>query len=201
MKLKEYQALAARTAPVHLSDEDRRMNCAMGLVGEFGELVDLMKKRRFHGQTLDAHYDSEPTPTYADYRQTRDADKRNAEHCQWWMDSLKASYDAELRDEFGDAMWYLSESATISGLPLELPECYDEPSGLIGIANMIADAAAAVNGRYLNGSNLRSLVGDMRWLIERHGFTLDEVLERNVEKLRERYPDGFSEQASRERTT
>lgn len=56
-----------------------------------------------------------------------------------------------------------------------------------------------MNGKYLNGSNLRSLVADMRWLIERHGFTLDEVLCRNVEKLRERYPNGYSDSASRDR--
>jgi NTP pyrophosphatase (non-canonical NTP hydrolase) len=51
LTLSDYQALAARTAPVDLSPDDRRLNCAMGLVGEFGELVDLLKKARFHGHS------------------------------------------------------------------------------------------------------------------------------------------------------
>jgi NTP pyrophosphatase (non-canonical NTP hydrolase) len=52
LNLSDYQQLAARTANTALSDDDRRLNCAMGLIGEFGELVDLLKKQRFHGHDV-----------------------------------------------------------------------------------------------------------------------------------------------------
>lgn len=46
-------------------------------------------------------------------------------------------------------------------------------------------------------------LGDVRWYLElaAHclGFTMAEVEAENVRKLRERYPEGFSEQGSRER--
>ena len=53
MNLKEYQTISARTAPTDLSDADRRENAAMMIVGEFGELLDILKKHRFQGHELD----------------------------------------------------------------------------------------------------------------------------------------------------
>lgn len=79
---------------------------AMGLAGEAGEVVDLLKKHLYHGHSLD-----------------RD----------------------KLTKELGDCLWYLAVLAHLNGVDL-------------------ADVAAA-----------------------------------NVVKLRARYPDGFSEERSRNR--
>jgi NTP pyrophosphatase (non-canonical NTP hydrolase) len=49
MNRHDYQRQAARTAPTHLSDQERRENAAHGLIGEYGELLDLLKKQRWHG--------------------------------------------------------------------------------------------------------------------------------------------------------
>lgn len=161
MDLKEYQVLAARTAPTNLSDDERRLNCAWGLIGEFGELVDQLKKQRFHGH--------------------RDRTK--------------------LLHEFGDCMWYLAELATIhrdrlqaaTHLPLE---------GLPGIARLFAWRAEVLARRTYTGDNspLRVATGQIVMLAESHGFSLDEVLTANIEKLRERYADGFSGSASKGRS-
>lgn len=74
------------------------LNASLGLAGEVGETVDIIKKAYFHGKVLD----------------------RN-----------------KLCDELGDVLFYLD------------------------------------------------------WLAGLHGLTLQEVADRNIEKLAARYPDGF----------
>ncbi|MCB9520811.1 MAG: nucleoside triphosphate pyrophosphohydrolase family protein [Myxococcales bacterium] len=106
MDFATYQALAARTARHENSALDRLTNGALGLGGEGGEVVELVKKHRYHGHVLDT---------------------------------------AALSKELGDVLWYLSELCSASGL------------------------------------------------------SLDDVAEQNIQKLRDRYPDGFSETRSKER--
>lgn len=38
------------------------------------------------------------------------------------------------------------------------------------------------------------------WLLEEYGFTLEDAMQYNKNKLERRYPDGFTHAASRERT-
>jgi len=49
MDLVEYQKAAGRTSP----RQYRRSNCALGLIGEFGEVVEIIKKAEHHGHQLD----------------------------------------------------------------------------------------------------------------------------------------------------
>lgn len=52
--LNEYQDWALRTDRGNKTDKDEMMICcAMGLAGESGEYVDLIKKVAFHGKALD----------------------------------------------------------------------------------------------------------------------------------------------------
>ena len=51
----EYQILAARTINV-TERKDMLVNAAMGLAGEAGECVDIVKKVRFQNHTLDADH-------------------------------------------------------------------------------------------------------------------------------------------------
>lgn len=105
MTANEYQQLALRTAGTN-EDGNLMVNGVMGLAGESGECVDLVKKMLFQGHPL------------------------NHEH---------------LAKELGDVAWYL-----------------------------------AVTSHAI-------------------GYTLDEVFQMNVDKLKARYPDGFSEDRSRNR--
>jgi len=103
MTIDEYQRLAMRTLNPELSKKDVLINGVMGLCGESGEAIDIVKKHLAQGHELD-----------------REA----------------------LVKELGDIAWYLAETAYALDVPLE------------------------------------------------------EVFQRNIEKLKRRYPDGFSEEQS-----
>lgn len=106
MTINEYQALAMRTLNPALDEKDVLINGVMGLCGESGEAIDIVKKHLSQGHALD-----------------RDA----------------------LIEELGDVAWYLAETAHALGVPLE------------------------------------------------------DVLARNIEKLRARYPQGFDARLSENR--
>lgn len=110
MTFTEYQAAAARTmAPatgIRSEDRHARLILALGLVGEAGEVADLIKKVEGHGHDLNV---------------------------------------GKLAEEAGDLMWYLAATA------------------------------------------------------EAYGMDLGAIAEANIDKLRARYPKGFSQEASRNR--
>lgn len=103
MEANKYQKLAMRTVNKELSKKDMLVNGVMGLNGESGEVIDLVKKHLFHGHELD---------------------------------------NDKLVKELGDVMWYIAEVCT-------------------------------------------ALDVDM-----------NEVMEKNIEKLTKRYQNGFSKEAS-----
>jgi len=103
MTLNDYQRNALRTLNPALDRRDVLINGVMGLCGEAGEAIDIVKKHLAQGHPLD---------------------------------------EASLVKELGDVLWYLAETAHALGVPLE------------------------------------------------------EVAQRNLDKLRARYPQGFTAQAS-----
>ena len=103
MTANEYQELALTTLNHELSRKDMLINEVMGLCGEAGETIDLVKKYLHQGHVLDRE---------------------------------------GLIKELGDIAWYLAETA---------------------------------------------------WAL---GFSLGEVLEANLEKLKARYPEGFDSEKS-----
>lgn len=103
MDINEYQRLALTTMNKELSERDVLINSVMGLCGESGEVIDIVKKHISHGHELNRE---------------------------------------KLIDELGDVAWYLAECAYALGVSLE------------------------------------------------------DVLTHNIEKLRARYPEGFSSERS-----
>ena len=103
MTINEYQKLAMTTLNPALSGKDVLINGVMGLCGESGEAIDIVKKHLAQGHELDRE---------------------------------------KLIKELGDIAWYLAETATALDISLE------------------------------------------------------EVLQRNIDKLRARYPEGFSAERS-----
>lgn len=103
MTINEYQKLAMTTLNPQLSQHEVLMNAVMGLCGESGEVIDIIKKHLYQGHDLN-----------------RDA----------------------LVKELGDIAWYLAEAATALDMDLE------------------------------------------------------QILAANIEKIRRRYPEGFSVQDS-----
>ena len=53
MTINEYQSLAMRTLNPALSDQDVLINGVMGLCGEAGEAIDIVKKHLHQGHALD----------------------------------------------------------------------------------------------------------------------------------------------------
>ncbi len=107
MTINEYQRLAMTTLNPNLDKKDVLINGVMGLCGEAGEAIDIVKKHLAQGHELDRE---------------------------------------KLIGELGDIAWYLAETATVLDVDLE------------------------------------------------------EVLTRNIEKLKRRYPEGFDQQRSINRT-
>ncbi len=99
MTINEYQKLAMKTLNPELEEKDILINGVMGLCGESGEVIDIVKKWLSQGHDLD-----------------RD----------------------KIIKELGDVAWYIAEIAHVLGVPLE------------------------------------------------------EVLKKNIDKLKARYPEGFS---------
>lgn len=103
MQINEYQKLAMTTLNPELSPKEVLINGVMGLCGESGEAIDIVKKHISQGHELDKE---------------------------------------KLVKELGDIAWYLAETAYALGVDLE------------------------------------------------------EVLELNIQKLKNRYPDGFCTEKS-----
>ena len=107
MTINEYQKLAMTTLNKDLTEKEILINGVMGLCGESGEAIDIVKKWLAQGHELDKD---------------------------------------KLIKEIGDVAWYIAEIATALGV------------------------------------------------------TLEEVLAKNIEKLKARYPDGFKYEDSLNRT-
>ena len=56
MTVKEYQELAMRTVNPNLGKKDMLINSVMGLCGESGEAIDIVKKWFAHGHELDKEH-------------------------------------------------------------------------------------------------------------------------------------------------
>ena len=103
MNINEYQKQAMRTLNPMMTQKDILINAVMGLCGEAGESIDIVKKWLAQGHELDKEH---------------------------------------LVKELGDVAWYLAEAATA----LEIP--------------------------------------------------LNDIFQRNLDKLQQRYPNGFDESQS-----
>jgi len=86
--------------------------------------------------------------------------------------------------------------------PLDLAR---DALGVAGEAGEVADLIKKVigHGHPLDKEKFAKELGDVLWyvavLAHRLNYTLEEVAAQNVEKLRKRYPEGFSEERSKNR--
>lgn len=69
--------------------------------------------------------------------------------------------------------------------------------GLCGEAGEVADSVkkAYMQGHVIDAEHIAEELGDVCWYIAEAataiGYTIDEILEKNVAKLKKRYPAGF----------
>jgi NTP pyrophosphatase (non-canonical NTP hydrolase) len=74
--------------------------------------------------------------------------------------------------------------------------------GLTGEAGEVADLIkkSQFHGHVVEKDEVKKELGDVLWYLSQvariAGVTLEEVAEANIDKLRRRYPEGFSQEAS-----
>ena len=171
MTLNEYQVLAQRTASTKSLDE-KRGHGNLGLIGEVGEIIDLIKKRAYMGMTEDL-------------------------------------FREKLIDEAGDVMWYVAEVCTGYEYDIEtyrgLFPVMDKvgPFGYEACVLHLVERATrcAINegDKRKHKRFLSEVVRDLALLLWKANIDIQEVLQHNIDKLRARYPDGFSAKRSNER--
>jgi NTP pyrophosphatase (non-canonical NTP hydrolase) len=175
----EYQNLAKRTAGQFENENDAYVNWALGLAGEAGEVLELLE----HG-----HFKS------------NDHDKG--------LTSLVPT--DKLIKEVGDVLWYTALFCEQTGFdlgdilqPMMVVVIGRDPAVALTIASCnLADyiKKVACHGHDLDKEKAKKLVAEVygytHMLCDKHDLVVSEVMEANIAKLKARYPDGFSTEAS-----
>ncbi len=176
MDLKFYQLQALRTSP---DDHDRVKNGCLGLIGESGEIVDIIKKHMFQSVA--------GTPLPVD----------------------------KLIEEMGDVLWYCIEALTGIGDDVQIALTRKQTYSLFavhtqaGVLDLETTAAMlalfAVNAytacyfddniRFFRAS-IYDIFCTLLLLCRTINTTIDHVAMVNIEKLKQRYPNGFDPERS-----
>lgn len=175
LNMREYHHLAMRTSP--RDGHDKMENGILGLIGETGELVDLFKKFAFQS-TPDAQLPS-----------------------------------IRMAEELGDVLWYMVELA--DGMGMELcdictsfalwDERAQQPHVRPSLRNTVVRLArqASILSREVERGDKYKIHQEMRHLIRLAarlgriiGRPLTQIAWQNIEKLKARYPEGFSAEIS-----
>lgn len=177
MQLADYQAAAARTlnpkTPLLLSP-----NYLLGVIGEVGEVVELIKKAEFHGHPLDAGA----------------LTKELGDIC-WYLSAVAT--------ETGTT---LEAAQNSTRLLLTLLQGHSLPTLALRLAAYATELNTVVIDwrRYRKpepvATALGSLLRGVQAMCLEVGISFGAVLDGNVRKLQARYPDQFSSLASIRRT-
>lgn len=169
MDLAAYQTAAMRTSN---NDHDRVKNGALGLIGETGEIVDIIKKHLFQSGK-DA-----PLPV--------DELKKECGDVLWYI--------AETCSGLGTSMQTVLDHINTAGCaPADMEEC---AITMMECALYIYHRKGMPNAKLM----LMRVVGDLYlhlvMLCHYAGLTLAEVADANIRKLEKRYPAGFDPERS-----
>ena len=187
MKIEEYQALAMRTST---DEHDRVLNGCMGLIGESGEIADIVKKWKFQSG------DNAELPKDKLIDECGDVLWYCAELATGLNENLTALFTQ--KNFFFDDLREINEETPLEITVLRLAAMAARP------AMYLFDGLPAEKGEigraYLEASAKAEIVGIMstiRDILSVHcQTTLKAAMTRNIEKLRRRYPDGFDPERS-----
>ena len=189
MVISKYQSLAMRTSPE--DGHDRVMNGCMGLIGESGEIVDLIKKWKFQsGKNAEL------------------PKEKLIEECGdvlWYCAELSTGLNADMGVIFSKTAHHFDDLHKINeAVPLEVtvtrlaamavsPSVYLFDGVLIGEREKI-------NKHFLEARTKSDIVGIISVIKDILDLfcdaSLEDAMEHNIEKLRKRYPDGFDPERS-----
>lgn len=118
--------------------------------------------------------------------------------------TLNERFDADKHylSEIGDALWFIAEIATVENI--RVPEdCIVTSSTTQYIAKYATIVQKRMQGKTYSEYDVVHAVGCILGCLRNEaavlGTTLSDLYEQNLEKLRKRYPEGFSEERSEHR--
>ncbi len=222
MTFQEYQSLAMRTYTKREDDRDDLVAAAMGVCGEAGEFTDALKKVRFHKHDLDReHLASELgdvmwyvafachlTRVSMDAVARRNMAKLHLRYGkQFTVDQSLRRNDAPLPpldDTPLDISGYHADMMSVALVKGDETERLLEGAlGLCGEAGEVAEIIKKhrYQGHALDLDHLTEELGDVLWYVMWSSDTLkvklSDIASLNVDKLRKRYPQGFTYELSR----
>ena len=188
MKFEEYQQLAMRTSP---DGHDRIANGCMGLIGETGEIVDLVKKWEFQSG------DHAELPREKLIEECGDLLWYCAELATGLEKDLAAAYMG--KSSLFDDVRKINRESPITITAMRLAMIAVRPAQILFDA-IPSDTDDEASREYLKASVLSNIVGIMSGIRDFLEFycrtSLLMAMERNIEKLQRRYPDGFDPERS-----
>lgn len=198
-----YIPLARRTMSTTLTTEQRALNICYGLTGECGELADIYKKHLFHGHELD-----------------KDKVIKECGDIMWYLANamyhMNTERVAEVRDNIErnngvnrkittywkplKRLYYNVEGSTENA---EFEFDYKQP--ILELSHVAATLGHLILTPYLktlyfsrtrSSTQIAMMIYVIKGVLQSVGSTLDECLQLNVDKLKKRYPEGFSTEES-----
>ena len=192
MDIRNYQELAMRTSP---EGHDRVLNGCMGLIGETGEIVDVVKKWKFQ------------SGDHAELPKDKLIDECG--DVLWYCAELATGLDASLSDLFiaesayFNKMRELNETAPLEITVMRLSAIVIEPAMFLfdGLPEHDQHDFGRDWQEVQTKAELVGIMSTIRDILEIHcGIKLEDAMEHNIEKLRRRYPDGFDPERSLHRS-
>jgi NTP pyrophosphatase (non-canonical NTP hydrolase) len=174
MNPQEFQQRSKRTMPTNLSWHDRHQNCLLGLCGETGELIDMLKKTLFH-----------------DHKVERDKLISEMGDVCFYMTNLCDLYGVG----FGAIVNADPPKDWKSG-PDKLIRLHMATGDIC--RNLLLSEE---NGTRLDKAieHTKHAFGYLASIARSYDIEIETVFDANVKKLEERYPDGFDPKRSRNR--
>lgn len=175
--LKQYQKEVVRLLGAH---EREPSSYVLGLIGESGELTDLLKKVWGHGHELD-----------------REKLKKELGDCFWYVVAIGQQFSIDIHDI---APRRLRSRADLFPPQQKLLRLSSWVGGIARRCDLFWGGGRVAYPYEATRKTLQRQLGSVFMLLEDLGYDfglqLSDVLQANVDKLRQRYPDGFSTEAS-----
>lgn len=179
--MSDYQRLAQRTSN---AEHDRVLNGAMGLVGETGEIVDLVKKWRFQsGENAEL------------------PEAKLIEECGdvlWYCAELAQGMNLELFSLYREGEYLMAQDGTAFSQVVEPWAQLSIEEAVLSMSALASSIGAPENDdiHIIAGVLLALMTAIDQFLIKHCNSSIKQAMEYNIAKLRARYPDGFDAERS-----
>lgn len=192
MKIEDYQTLAMRTST---DGHDRILNGCMGLIGESGEIVDIVKKWKFQ------------SGDHAELPKDKLIDECG--DVLWYCAELASGLNENLAWLYRKISFRFDEMYEINKeTPLEITVMRLSAIAIRPAIHLFDTPRLSATGKdgieFIKAQSKSDVVGIMTTIRDilhyACGVTLEDAMEHNIEKLRRRYPDGFDPERSLHRS-